>query len=182
MSFALDHFDARAGFEPLHVQARQRSISLEFRRVKIDAVAGGVCEAIAFQFLDHAQLFADVVCGFAPDRGFKNIEPFEVLAERGCVRFGNLPHAAVFALGADLHFILALILIIGQMPHIGDVHDVAHAESVEEQDAFEHVFEDVRPQVSNVSIMIYCGAAGIQPHCPAAIGSKELFFAHEGVV
>jgi hypothetical protein len=78
--------------------------------------------------------------------------------------FGDVPDAFLLFPGAFHHFVFAVVVVVGEMPHIGDIHHVFHLVAQKFQAAAEQIFDDVGFQVADMGVIVHGGSAGIHFH------------------
>ena len=175
------HGDAAARLQALDVEPGDVAVIVQLGRIEVDAVAGAVGVAVGLNALDHADLLGDVVGGLAPDMRLVNVQLGQILLECFGVNLGDFPGAFARAAGAHFHLVLARVGIIGQMPHVGDVHDVQHLVAVKFQYAAQNIFKDVATQVADMGVVVDGEAASVQLDLRWSEGDERPYFSFVGI-
>ena len=111
-----------------------------------------------------------------------DLQTAAVFHKRICIKLGNIHNRLVFSLGSGEHLVLSGIAITGEMTNIRDVHNTLHIITNIAQMLFKDIFHNVTSQISNVCIMINCGAACVHGDFSFFIGHKFFYLFCQCVV
>ena len=106
---------------------------------------------------------------------FAYIELHAVVKERIGIEFCDFMDGFVLTLCAVEHFVLAIIGIAGQMPHIGYIHDALHIIAKITEVFFKDIFHYIASEVTDMRKVIHSGTAGIHSYGVILYG-KLVFF------
>ena len=94
--------------------------------VEVDAAVALVGIAVVKDLLDERLLFDDVACGVRLDAWGQAAQRVHRLVEAVGVVLRHLHRLELFQSGLLGNLVLALVSVVLQMAHVGDVADVAH--------------------------------------------------------
>src|SRR5437016_10985723 len=129
-AFTLHHFDARALALAFAVEASELSVVVVLGSVEVQPGRERIAPAALVEDrgeLDHLRY---VVRRLAPDVGFENSKPLDVLFERPGVVLGDLPGVPTLAASREFELVVTLIGVRGEVTDVGDVEDVANVEAL----------------------------------------------------
>ena len=140
----------------------QLAVIRELLRVEIQSVRGLINETLGLQTLDQGDLLRDVIRGSAQDIGGQDVQVPAVGQERLGIEFRDLPRGLALARGPDLHLILALVALAGEVSHVGDVHHAARSIAEELQGSHQDVLEHIGAVVADVLVVVDRRPAGVE--------------------
>ena len=152
-----------------------------FSHIEVDITAAPVGEPRLLNTDDQIDHVLDVVGRPAGDVRLRYVEGLQIPEKGFLVELGDFPDALSLLPGTLQHLVLPLIGIIGQVPHIGDVHDMFDLVTEETKGTDQQVLENIGAQVADVGVLIHGRAAGIQPHLVRHSWYELLSFSTQGV-
>ena len=116
------------------------------------------------------------------DFGAADVEAVDILEKDAGVIGGDFPGRFFGFAGGFFHFVLAVVGIADQMPHVGDVHAVQKGIAVPQQRAAEQIHENIGAQIADVRVIVYGGAAAVNADRIALKGMEFLLGTGKRVV
>ena len=162
----------------VEVAARQPAILIflvVFLDVEINGAVALVCETVGEDFLHQLYLLDDMPCGMRLDARREHVERCHgvVVAVRVVLR--HLHRLELLHTRFLRDFILSLVGIMFQMPHVGDVPDIAHLITEVLEITENDVERDGRTCMPQMGVAIHRRSAHIHPHKRGVQRFKQLF-------
>ncbi len=165
----------------LTLQQRELPVIGKLCGVEVDVSAGVVGVTGILDPLDQIDHLLNVRGRTAHHGGPPDVEAIDVVEERFREEVRDLPDALALLPGTPDDLVLTLVGVVGEVTHIGDVHDVLHLVAEVLEGASQLVFEDVGSQISDMRKVVHRGTAGV--HADLALFNRDegLYGTAEGV-
>jgi hypothetical protein len=150
--------------------------------LEVHILARLVGVALRQEPLDHLDHLGDVLARLGIGDRRLDAELPDVLHEEARPMAADLPRIAPFPLRLRLDLVLALVGVVEQVPHVGDVHHLAHLEALDLEPAPQRVGEDVRAEVADVRPPVDGRSAVVHAHHARLEGLEGLLATGQGVV
>lgn len=146
-----------------------------FLHIEIDAALADIGVAVVEDLFHQLLLLDDMAAGEGLDAGRQNIQGVHGLVEAVGIELRHLHGLQLFEAGFLGNLVLALIGVVLQMTHVGDIAHIAHLVTDVLEIAEKDVESDGGAGVTQMGIAINGGAAHIHPH-PTLVDGAELLF------
>ena len=146
---------------------------LIFANVEINAAIALVGEAGIDDFLDNLNLLDDVAAGVGLDAGWQHVEASHGLVVAVGVVLRHLHGLQLLEASLLGYLVLALVGVVLQVPHIGDVAHVAHLVALVTQVAEQYIEGYGGTSMPQVRVAIYGGATDVHAHVVGSLGSEK---------
>ena len=160
------HLLARAFLLIVEFSARQHAVARPAPNIEIHAARRLVGVTAPDQFLNQCDLFTDVSGGARLDAGPQHVQSAHVVHEAPEILLGHLHRLQLLQAGAGQHLVLAVVGVVLQVAHVGDVAHVTHRVTQVQKVAPDHVEGHLLLGVSHVGVAVDSGSA--QVHADAA--------------
>ena len=170
---------ACVGLQLLDAPAAQRSVLMFggiLGHIEVHAAVHLVGITLVQDALHHPDLLDQVTGGCGLDAGVEDVEHPHHRMESVGVLLHHLHRLELLQPGPLGDLVLALVHIAHEMPHIGDVTDVADLVAQVLQPAVEHVEGEETAHVAQVHIAVHGGPTDVQPYVRRG-GGDELLLA-----
>ena len=167
---------AHANLEVFLVEVVESVVGFELGCVKINISARLVSVTLFDKGLDDADEVVNAGCCGLDDVGNADVQLLAVGKESVGVELRDLHDRLLLALCALEHFVVARVAVAGQMSDVGDVHNALDLVARVAQIAVKDVLHHIGAEVSDMSIVINGGAAGIDRNL-ALLAGLELIAA-----
>ena len=153
-----------------------------FSYIEIDRTIGFVSVAGGQNFLYHLNLFDDMTARVRLYRRPLHAQLIHIVVVAVGVVLRHLHRFQLFQAGFLGNFVFALVGILFQMPHVGNVAHIAHLVAQMLQIAKQEVEGNPRPGMAQMRVAIDRGAAHIHTHLRGMQGFKQLFAPMQRIV
>ena len=150
--------------------------------IEVDRAVALVGIAIVEDFLYQFLLLDDMACGMRLDARRQHIQRFHGIMVAVGVVLRNLHWLQLLQACLLLNLVIALISIVLQMAHVGDVSNVANLVAQVLEIAEEYIEGDGRTRMTEMRIAIHSWATNIHAHVRSVERSESLFRTSESVV
>jgi len=150
--------------------------------IEVDRAVALVGIAIVEDFLNQFLLLYDMTCGMRLDARRKHVQRLHGIMVAVGVVLRNLHWLQLLQACLLLNLVIALISIVLQMAHVGDVSNVANLVAQVLEIAEEYIEGDGRTRMTEMRIAIHSRATNIHAHIRCVERSESLFRTCESVV
>ena len=153
-----------------------------FLYIEIYRAVAHVGIAVVKNLLHQLLLLDDMTRGVGLDRGGKHVEHIHSLVVAVGIVLGYLHRLELLQSGLLLYLVVALIGVVLQMAHVGDVAHIAHFVAQMLQVSEEDIKRDGGAGVAQMGVAIYGGAAHIHAHVGGMQRLEGLLLARQRVI
>ncbi len=176
---------ARVGHDVVEVAARQAAVAILLiicLYVEVDRTVRNVGEAPVEDPLHESDLLDDVARGAGLDRGGLDVERIHRPVVALGVKVRHLHRFELFEAGFARDLVLAVVGIVLQVPHVGDVAHVAHLVAERTKVAEQQVESHGRARMAQVRVAVDRGTAHVHAHMGRIDRLELLLAAGERIV
>ena len=153
-----------------------------FLHVEVDGAVALVGIAVVENLAHHLGLFDDVACGVGLYRRRQYVEHLHGLVVAVGVVLRHLHWLELFQTGLLLDLVVALVGVVLQVAHVGDVAHVAYLVAKVSEIAEKHVEGDGRARMAQMRIAVDGGTADIHAHMRSVERLEEFLLPRQGIV
>ena len=157
-------------------------VAIVFWHVEVYRAVAFISVSGVEDFLDVQNLLYNVSRGVRLDAWRKHIERFHRFVVAVKVELYHFHWLELFEASFLCNLVFAVVGIVFQMPHIGDVAHISHFVAQVLQISEENVECYSRAGVSQMGVAIHCWAAHIHAHAPFVQRLEAFFGAGERVI
>ena len=172
---------SRPRLEIVDAEQGKFAVGREFGNIKVEISPGKIGEAVLFNALDKGNHFGYMLGGLADDGGAADAHPVSVGKKSLGVQFGDLQYAFAPLTGALYHFVVALVVVAGKMPHVGNIHYMGDVKTGAAQGAYQNIVKHIGPQIADVGVIVHRGAAAVKANFSRPQRFKGLPRAAKGI-
>ncbi len=145
-----------------------------FLYIEIDRTVDFVSKALVDELLNDLDLLDDVTCRRGLDARREDVELTHDAMEVFGVAFHHFHRFQLLQSCFLGNFVFALVGVVFEVTHVGDVSDVPDPVSQESEVARNDVEGEERTNIPQVHIIIYCGSADVHADPTGHLG-RQLF-------
>ncbi len=157
-------------------------VAVVFGHIEIDRAVADVGIAGVDNRLDILDLLDDVARRMWLNRGRKHVEALHGGVVAVEIILHHFHRLKLLYAGFFRYLVLALVGVMLEMAHVGDVAHIAHLVAEMSQIAEHHVERDGRTGMSEMAVAIDRRAADIHAHAPLMDRTEQLFAAGKRII
>ncbi len=177
------HAPARSGAQLLDGIAGQLAIEREAAHIVVDVAVRDICQALLHQLLRHVLHLWNVIGGLRAEMRRQDVQLRRILFVLPGVARDNLVGGTACRARLVLDLVLAALLdIVLQMPHVGDVAHQEDIVAVVLQHAAQPVGGDKGAKIADMDILVDRRAARVDAHAWRVKRLEAFFLARQRVI
>jgi hypothetical protein len=163
-----------SGFLFIRPKKGKLPIGRELGNIEVEVTAGRIGIAVCLDLLNKGDHVPHMAGGLADHGGPNDIEPLGIQKEGFSIKIRDFQDRFTpFLRGFD-HFVFALVIISGQVAHIGDIHHMGHFEAEPAQNPDQHIVGHIGSKIPDMSVVINRGTASVKARLPRLEGLEDL--------